>query len=284
MAGYGRGSEGVWRAPGTVAMLMAGARIKARARSVERNGVLARSAGHASTWPCTLWRHWAAWARSGLGHVVLSSTKGGYQRFQGSKGEQRDMVGCKCQRHSACPHTPPANFSLNGISGFSRILSGIRGQIREVHDFQRLTAFFVSLEGKEKIPYPFAIPSLGSSPSSSAPSLAASSSAYPSRRPDHLLCVSSAPPPTTSSASTCPRSSSSSAADGSGGDYLPRLLHCDRGRSSTSRAAQRREQVRARRMREKEVRRNKQEERMHAKAREQQEVGGGCNKDERATR
>jgi hypothetical protein len=37
-------------------------------------------------------------------------------------------------------------------------------------------------------------------------------------------------------------------------------------------------------MREKEVRRNNQEERMHAKAREQQEVGGGCNKDERATR
>jgi hypothetical protein len=71
--------------------------------------------------------------------------------------------GSKWQRHSACPHTPPANFSLNGVCGFSRNLSGTRGQIREVHGFQRLTAF--SFPSKEIENSPFAIPSLGSSPS-----------------------------------------------------------------------------------------------------------------------
>ena len=64
---------------------------EARARSVARHGVLARSVVRAATWPCTLWRDWVTWARSGLGSVVLSWAKGVYQRVQGSEGELVDM-------------------------------------------------------------------------------------------------------------------------------------------------------------------------------------------------
>ncbi|KAM0842831.1 hypothetical protein ACQ4PT_058106 [Festuca glaucescens] len=59
---------------------------EAMARSVAHHGVLARSVVRASTWPCTLWRDWASWARSGLGVAVLLFDHGEYRGAQGGLG------------------------------------------------------------------------------------------------------------------------------------------------------------------------------------------------------
>ncbi|KAM0842830.1 hypothetical protein ACQ4PT_058106 [Festuca glaucescens] len=75
---------------------------EAMARSVAHHGVLARSVVRASTWPCTLWRDWASWARSGLGVAVLLFDHGEYRGAQGGLGTspRHGEVGQRCYKES----------------------------------------------------------------------------------------------------------------------------------------------------------------------------------------
>jgi hypothetical protein len=91
----------------------------------------------------------------------------------------RHKSGCKWKRHTACPYTPPANFSPYGISGLPRNLCGVCGQKHKVHDSQRLTT---------KIPATTIRPTL-------LPPRVAASSAPPPRRSPPCCHALSLPPP-----------------------------------------------------------------------------------------